>query len=221
MNRVALYYTHDAKPEWFTLRIYDRLREQTRRLGIRLVTVTRRGRPDADAEVAFAGEGKPELDMYGRIIAGLGACEKDDSVFFCEDDVLYADRRFAPIGEVDPDAIYYHLNFVLLTDRGFTENGYDREVLALSQARGRADYLLKCMKWKVQEIEEHRFDCFEPANGGPFPYKSFGITSPHSCIDIRFQNHTEKDLSDAVMFFQESGWPDSHEMSRLWVTEKP
>ena len=218
--KTALYYTHDAKPEVFTDRVYARLREQTSRLGIRLISVTRRGRPNADVDVIRAVTNAGPRDMYERIASGLSRCHPDDVVYFCEDDDLYADAHFVEPITAHRDTIIYSLNFTFLTPRGFTDFGYGRRVLALSQAFGCAEYLTRCIAWKLEELAENKFSCFEPATGGPKPYRSLGRVNSVANVDIRLHNHTSKDLSKAETFTSERGWPAADAMIETYIKEQ-
>ena len=198
--KIALYYTHDAKPEFLTNVVFARLMEQCTRLNVKLIAVTRRGRSSADVDLLLEPVGK--LDIYERILTGLAECSLSDYVYLCEDDVLYHDCYFENYHH--HDRLNYNVNLIYHTEFGLSLGNANRNNCALSQLSAGCECMRTACNNKLKEIEAGTHVCFEPANG---IYNSFAWRSTSANIDIRNEhNHTWKATDDMIILDNEPGW---------------
>jgi len=180
VNKAILYYTcntHDPAIEQACRDQLDRARGD-----IPIIAVSREPIDFGDIRLVVEGPRGP-LTLHRQIFTGLISCDGFETVFLCENDVMYHPSHF-DIDPPRPDVFYYNTNVW----RVRYEDGFSVWTDDLQQTGGlcaNANLLYEFYRQRIRTIERDGFDRhFEP---GPKvgDYLTENWRSEYPNLDIR------------------------------------
>lgn len=212
----VLYYTHNAKPRDYMLRVYNRHRAQCDRMGLRFVAVVREALGPGDIVVPF--DPIPTYaDIYRRILRGLAEIgDPREPVYLAEDDCLYTDDHFKQSARPGFE-VAYNLKLAYACSAGYFWHA--RGAIALSQLCGSAEAMRYNCAAKLAEIEARQMACVEPAQCTGKPYRTGTFVTATPNVDLRTQYNATWRVPAGVEFLTDlPGWLNHAD---LWAKYGP
>lgn len=187
-----VYISDNSKPERFLTACLRRLYANAINTGCELITVTEKPVEYGHRRLLLSHFPKPPgceklLGIFIAYLVGLSFCSDAEICFLADDDCLYPDEHFRQGGSFVRAC--FNIEITYLSRKGFFEM-YNRQVLNNAGLFGTAALLRQYMAWKLDEFAAGEFTSYEPAQGGPRPYRSTDTRTTSPLIDIRIHNHT-------------------------------
>ncbi len=214
-----IYISDNRKPERFLAACLDRLAESAAAAGAKLITITEKSVHRGDRRLLTTPHmpydrigGPPNRrpiwhGLFYSYLQGLSFCRDDDECYMADDDCLVPPDHFklpCPWAMVG-----FNLEVTYLARKGFFELHATRGGANNCGCYGHAYDMRKAWSWKLDEIATPNGGgfCYEPAEGGPRPYKStHSAKTSVPIVDIRIYNRTWTPPSDTVYRDEDPYW---------------
>lgn len=214
MNKTILYYTCNTH----RMDIELACRKQLLKANLPIVSVSREKEIDfGDIRIVLQGERSP-LMMHIQILTGLKAIETD-TVFMCENDVLYHPLHFNFIPEKE-DIIYYNTN-VWKTRYPDGHCIWTDNLQQISGICANKDLLLSFFDMRVKQLKTDGFNRhYEPNER--YDLKTENWLSEYPNLDIRHDNTITKSkwsINDFRNKKYAKGWKEASEIPGWGIIE--